>query len=126
MNSNSSKWTPTEHADLWLGMSYMMFGMAALAFLTDVLISLLDGKLLLMRFLRDASFAGYGLLMMHIGKKYKETGKIDKKGWILIVAYGAVSINLFIPFPYSVLLGILLVLIGVAAYKANLKSSVQN
>ena len=58
MKNEKTKWSPVEVADIATGCSYLAFGISALLLASDLVATLLDGKLLPLRLLFDASFAG--------------------------------------------------------------------
>ena len=73
MKNEKTKWLPVKVADIATGCSYLAFGISALLLASDLIATLLDGKLLPLRLLFDASFAGWGLLLKKLGKKNKPT-----------------------------------------------------
>jgi hypothetical protein len=71
MKNKKTKWMQVEAADIAIGGSYLAFGLSALLLGSDLVATLLDGKLFPMRLLFDASFAVWGLLLRYFGKKHK-------------------------------------------------------
>lgn len=126
MSNDKSKWAPKEMGDVLIDLSYMVLGLSALLFLSDLLFSIFGVKLLLMRLIRDVTFAGYGLLMRYQGKKYQKGIRMEKKEYVLFAAYNVFGMCLFIPFPYNILFSILVIIGSFAVYKAKHKPSAQN
>jgi len=63
---------PVQASDIAIGGSYLAFGISALLIISDLVATLLDGKLFALRLLFDASFAVWGLLLRQLGKKYRD------------------------------------------------------
>ena len=126
MSNDKSKWAPKEMGDVAIDVSYILLGLAAMLFLGDLLISILGSKLLPMRLIRDVSFAGDGLLIRYIGRRYQKGIRMKKKEYVLFAGYNVFCMCLFIPLPYNILFSILVIIGSFIIYKAQFKSSVQN